>query len=107
MRLNRRIAAAGVVVAGLGLGSPALAEAPTYVKVQPPRVEAASFGQSSQEASAGSSQCSTTSGSSGSSSPLALTGGDIIGVTALGLGLVGSGVVVRQLGRRRSLGHPA
>ena len=105
MRMNRRIAAAGIVVVGLGVGSPAIAEAPTYVKNQPPRVEAASFGQSSLEASSTSSQSSNESRSS--SSPLALTGGDIIGITVLGLGLVSGGVVVRRLGRRRPLGHPA
>ena len=105
MRMNRKSAAAGIFVVGLAVGSPAVAEAPTYVKNQPPRVEAASFGQSSLEGTSNSSQSSSNSRSSGS--PLALTGGDIIGVTVLGFGLVGGGVVVRRLGRRRAVGHPA
>ena len=106
MRLTQRFAAAAVVVLGVSLTSPALAEAPSYVKTQPPKVQITSFGESSGEATSGSSAASGGgSGSSGSS--LAVTGGDIVGLIALGLGFVGGGVAVRRLGRGRAHPHPA
>lgn len=104
---RRTAAAAGIFVVGLAVGSPALAEAPSYVKVQPPKVEATSFGQPSQEATVGSTgNASTAPAARSSHSPMAFTGADIFGVTVLGLGLVGAGVAVRRLGRRQ-LPRPA
>ena len=97
MRLSRSIAAVVVVVVGLGLASPALADLsddPTYVAVKPPKVDAGEFGAGAKDVD-GERRARARRGDGG----LPVTGGDVFGLAALGLVLVGSGAAVRRLGR--------
>ncbi len=97
VRVRRIIVTVGIsVVTGLGLASPAVAESPSYVKTPPPEVVPVGFGQ------AGAVPVKAPLAHRADDS-LALTGGDVLGLTAMGFGLVGGGGAVRRLGRRRHL----
>ena len=119
----RRIGAAGIVAGGLALAAPAMAQTPTYVGVPVPTAGAVDTGTGAVLSTTGSREGAvlSTAGSregavlasqaqitppvaaaQGRSTGLALTGGDIAGLTMLGGAAIGIGMIVVRSSRRRS-----
>lgn len=91
MRSSRIIA--GAVLAGTALGLPSAAVAQDYVNTtDPPEVRG-----NTQERPR-----TQVLGTTTSRDPLAVTGGDVVGLLAIGLGAVGVGTVLVRRGRTRS-----
>jgi hypothetical protein len=92
--LASAVAACGLT-AGLVLGSATAAVAQDYPRPQPP---ATVLGGSQQRGGQVASEAGTQSVGGGS---LAVTGGDLAAMAAVGVGAVGAGAVLVRRGRRR------
>ncbi len=103
VRVRSSVAAAGLMLMGAGVASPALAtEDPVYVAARAPKVAAADFTRPSAEGA-----LTGTGGAAarqGTGSGLAVTGGDILGLTGIALGLVGGGSLLWRSGRTKPSG---
>jgi len=91
-----RLLAAGTVVAGVML--PAVALAQQGGDEYPTPSSTPEVPSTASQATTGGSTAVETSGGGGGSLPV--TGGQIAGLTLIGLGITGAGVVMVRLGRR-------
>ena len=117
----RKIGAAGIVVGGLALASPAMAQTPNYVGVRTPAAGAVDAGAVLPSSDARDGAVLSSSGArdgvvlasqaqrtppvaatQGNTSGLAFTGADIAGLTMLGGISIGVGVIAVRSSRRRS-----
>lgn len=94
-KMGRSRMLAGALIAGCSLAMPAVAMAQTDYTTTPPKVKGETTTRGSDTKVLG----TTTSRDPGS---LAVTGGDIAGLAALGAGAVGIGTFFVRRGRTRS-----
>lgn len=93
--MRRSTIVAGALAAGLSLGMPVAAVAQDYVTTNdPPRVRG-----TTETRTEGDTKVAGVTTSRGS---LAVTGGDIVGLVAMGAGAIGVGTVLVRRGRTRS-----
>jgi len=102
-RSNMKKAAAGLIlVGGLAVAGPAVAQTATYVGVDPPAVGGVDAAAGSRPAAVLASQSQTLGAVQGNAGGLAFTGADIIGLSTMGLGAIGIGAIAVRSGRRRA-----
>ncbi|HVF74728.1 MAG TPA: hypothetical protein VM938_06740 [Acidimicrobiales bacterium] len=95
--MRRSTIVAGALAVGFSLGMPVAAVAQDYVNTtDPPRVRGTTETRTGSDTKVAG---VTTSRDAGS---LAVTGGDIVGMVAIGAGAIGLGTVLVRRGRTRS-----
>lgn len=100
-RARRRLAGTVFLIGMLGTASAALA-GPEYVGRTPPTVPndpgaAKVLGQAETR---GTATGGTATGGTGATDPIPITGGDVAGLTAIGIAAVATGAVLLRRGRR-------